>query len=64
MFLNRIPEARDEYLARRGTQTPNRLWEDAIVKDFRDYREQSRHHELMTEIENLFEPSVPAPADE
>jgi hypothetical protein len=64
MFLDRIPEARDEYLAHRGTQTPNGLWEEAVVKDFQAYREQSRQHELMSEIENLFKPSLLPPADE
>ena len=64
MFLDRIPEARDEYLAHRGTQTPNGLWEEAVVKDFQAYREQSRQHELMSEIENIFKPSLPAPTDE
>jgi WD40 repeat protein len=60
MFLGRTKEARAAYLAHRGTETPNGPWEEATVNDFRDYREQGRTHELMTEIEQLFIPSPPA----
>jgi len=61
MFLDRIEEARDEYLAHRGTMVldPPRLWEQAIVEDFPALREQGRDHPLMGEIEQIFKPSLP-----
>jgi hypothetical protein len=65
MFLNKIPEARDEYFAERNREAimpDGRKWEDAVVEDFRIYREKGRTHELMTEIENRFKPSTPATA--
>jgi WD40 repeat protein len=65
MFLNRIPEARAEYLADRNRGAivlGEKKWEEAIVEDFRSYRETGRTHELMSEIENRFKPSLPATA--
>jgi WD40 repeat protein/energy-coupling factor transporter ATP-binding protein EcfA2 len=60
MFLGRTEEARAVYLAHRGTQTPGGLWEAAALDDFRNYRKWGREHPLMTEIEQLFTPSLPA----
>jgi hypothetical protein len=69
MFLGRLQEARDEYLAYRGKPNSQQWpelskvqWEDAIVGDFRTYREEGREHPLMTEIEELFKPAHPVEA--
>jgi hypothetical protein len=35
---------------------------DVIVDDFQDLREKGREHQLMTEIEQLFKPSLPVVA--
>jgi hypothetical protein len=65
MFLGRIQDARGEYRARahRGTMLPNHgLWEKAVVDDFSKLRKNGRKHELMTEIEEEFKPSLPVEA--
>jgi hypothetical protein len=63
MFLDRLKEARHEYLAHRGmilTGDPQGPWEELVVDDFKKYREKGREHELMTEIEREFKPSLPS----
>ena len=67
MFLGRTQEARDEYLAHRGIildVDQGKKWEEAVVRDFQDLRENGRDHQLMTEIEQLFKPSRPVQAGE
>src|SRR5262249_117924 len=62
MFLNRIPEARAEYLAYRGKNLggtiKDKRWDDEVVADFQRLRQSGREHRLMTEIEQLFNPST------
>jgi hypothetical protein len=68
MFLDRTKEARAEYEKYRGTMLlfSNReiLWEKAVVEDFAEYRAHFRQHQLMTDIERLFKPSLPDEAGE
>ncbi|MFL5095948.1 MAG: hypothetical protein ACJ8ES_11645 [Xanthobacteraceae bacterium] len=64
MFLGRVQEARDEYLAHRGAILDQGKWEDLVLNDFKTYREQGREHELMAEIEREFKPPPPAHAAE
>jgi WD40 repeat protein len=65
MFLDRIQDARREYLAHRGTRVPGyKLWEEAVVDDFSLLRERGREHPLMIEIEQLFKPSLPVETGE
>jgi hypothetical protein len=40
------------------------LWEKAVVEDFAEYRAHFRQHQLMTDIERLFKPSLPDEAGE
>ena len=58
MFVGRIREAHDAYLAHRGMILDQGRWEKLIVDDFQSLREQGREHPLMTEIEQLFKPSL------
>jgi len=58
MFLGRIHEARREYLAHRGQNLDQGLWEQLVIKDFEALREKGREHPLMKEIEGLFKPSL------
>jgi hypothetical protein len=68
MFLNRTKEARAEYEKYRGTMVlignSEILWEKMVVDDFAEYRAHFRQHQLMTEIEWLFKPSLPVEAGE
>lgn len=64
MFLDRTKEARAEYEKYRGTMLPSGLWEKAVVDDFAEYRAHFHQHQLMTEIEQLFKPSLPVEASE
>jgi hypothetical protein len=41
-----------------------RLWDAAVIKDFTELRKSFREHPLMTEIEQLFRPSLPREAAE
>jgi hypothetical protein len=61
MFLGGTNEkdARDAYLAHRGKTYGQRRWEDMVVDDFQRLRRQDREHRLMTDIEQVFKPSLP-----
>jgi WD40 repeat protein len=65
MFLDRRKEARAEYEKYRGTVLPSgRLWEEGVLDDFTEYRAHFHQHQLMTDIERLFTPSLPIEAGE
>ena len=62
MFLGRTQAARKEYLEHRDahlTQGGGGPWEKVLVNDFQNLRKEGRVHPLMTEIEQLFKPSLP-----
>jgi hypothetical protein len=52
MFLDRRDEACAAYQEHRGTELGP--WEEAVVKDFVEYRNDGREHPLMATIEALF----------
>lgn len=52
MFMNRIDEARAEYLSHRGEAIDNgRRWNETIADEFKSFREKGRRDSLMDEIE-------------
>jgi predicted Zn-dependent protease len=56
MFLDRVGEARAEYLARRGKEIPGHgTWERVVIEEFAQLRERGREHPLMAKIEKLFQ---------
>jgi hypothetical protein len=72
MFLDRIEDARKEYLAHRGQILRDHrgeiikddgLWERLVVGDFQDLRDQGQEHPFMVEIDRLFKPAIPVEAD-
>jgi tetratricopeptide (TPR) repeat protein len=55
MFLDRIAEARQIYLAHRGQKTQNdETWETVISNDFTEFRKAGLSNPLMDEIEKTF----------
>jgi hypothetical protein len=55
MFLDRVSEARAEYVRNRGTELEGLgAWEKVVLDDFAALRENGRQHPLMDEIEKLF----------
>jgi hypothetical protein len=61
MFLGRVNEARAIYLQHRGEQSPgHKVWEEAILNDFAELRENGFTRPLMNEIQRLFNKPVSA----
>jgi WD domain, G-beta repeat len=63
MFVGKTKEARAEYLAHRDKPLDNgtnKLWNDAVLNDFKHFRENGLTYPLMAEIEREFNRPVNA----
>jgi tetratricopeptide (TPR) repeat protein len=54
MFLGHDEEAQAVYLRYRGQKLGDKLWETAVLADFKSLRQNGRSHQLMDKIEKLF----------